>query len=274
MNQLIIIVLFNKKIKDLSIFSEVLNKATDIFIYDNSPEAQIVPNILNANISYEHDSNNSGVSCAYNKGAKKAKELGKESILVLDQDTNFKLHYLEEYLSLYNQYGNDYIYAPIISDTLNTKIYSPSYLKNFIGKALPINEFEYRKRYSLIDKSIINSGLMIPLAIFEQIGGYNEKIKLDFSDIYFIEKYKEINIDIILLDIYIKHSISGDEGKNYEAEMHRFKYYCNGAKELSRTLSKATAWSATRRMLRLVQKYRSLKPIFIYRDYYLGDKIV
>ena len=268
---ILIIVLYNKSIKDLPIFQEALEKETDIYIFDNSPDYQTIPDIPNANIIYKHDKNNPGVSRAYNEGALKAKELKNEVILVLDQDTSFKFQYLEKYLLLYSQYGYDYIYAPIISDQSNTKIYSPSYMKNFIGKALPINEFEYIEKYNLTDKSAINSGLMIPLPLFEKIGGFNEKIKLDFSDIYFIEKYKEVNIDIILLDIYIEHSISGDEGKNYEAEMHRFKYYCNGAKELSTSLSKSTLWTATRRMLRLVQKYYSLKPIGIYMNYYLGN---
>ena len=272
---LVIIVIYNKSIHDLNLIQNINennDKDLDIFIYDNSPNPQNIPTIDGINIYYEHDKKNSGVSRAYNQGAVKAQELGKDIILLLDQDTNFRFQYLKKYLLLYNQYGNEYIYAPIISDQSNTKIYSPSYMQNFVGKALPINEFEYMEKYNLTDKSAINSGLMLPLTAFKKIGGFNEKIKLDFSDIYFIEKYKTINIDIILLDIYIEHSISGDEGKNYGTEMHRYKYYCNGAKELSSSLSTSTVWTVTRRMLRLVQKYSSLKPISIYINYYLGNK--
>ena len=47
---------------------------------------------------------------------------------------------------------------------------------------------------------------MIPLEMFKKIGG--------FSDIYFIEKYKELNSKIVLVDVSLIHSISGDEGKD------------------------------------------------------------
>jgi len=272
MKILIIIVLYNKKIEDLFIFKEALEEETDLFIYDNSPKAQTVPIIHNAHILYEHNKTNPGVSVAYNRGIKRAKELEKDTVLLLDHDTIFTMEYAKLYQIQYMQYRDNYIYAPIISDVDKNKIYSPALLTHFIGKAIPFNNFKFESIYNLSGKSVINSGLMIPLTIFEKIGGFNEKIKLDFSDIYFIEKYKELNIDIILLDIYIEHSISGDEGKNYKAEMHRFKYYCNGAQELSKSLSQSTFLTATRRMLRLVQKYYSIKPIHIYINYYLGNK--
>ena len=275
MNQLIIIVIYNKKIKNLTIFREEIQELTDIFIYDNSPTPQELPDIGNVSFFYEHDANNSGVSRAYNRGFLKAKELNKDTVLLLDHDTIFRRKYLELYEKQYAIYGDDYLYAPIISDSNKIKIYSPAMLNHFIGKAIPFDDFEAETMYDLTDKSVINSGLMIPLPMFEKIGGFNEKLKLDFSDIYFIEKYKELNSEIILINLYIKHSISGDEGKNYKVELSRFRYYCNGAREFSKSIDKkSTLVSLTRRMLRLILKYRSLKPIYIYTNYYLGDKIV
>lgn len=272
---LIVIVIYKKSIHDLTLIKDITKNSDtniDIFIYDNSPIPQEVPLIDNVNIYYEHNVNNPGVSQAYNKGASKAKSLKKDLILVLDQDTNFIFEYIEKYIIAFNKYQNNYLYAPIVCDGAMTKVYSPAFLNSFIGKVQLFDNFTFNEKYNLNNKSVINSGLMIPLSLFEKISGFNDKIKLDFSDVYFIEKYKELNAEIILIDIYLKHSISGDEGKNYEAEMHRFKYYCNGAKELSKSLSQSTTWSVFRRMLRLIQKHYSLKPISVYLGYYLGER--
>lgn len=269
MNLLISIVIYNKKISDLTILKNLPTETIDVFIYDNSKLPQEVPVFENVNIYYEHDENNSGVSRAYNQAYKKAKELNKELLLVLDQDSNFELFFIEKYMKMYEIYKNDFLYAPIICDEKKTKIYSPSFMNNFVGKIQFFEDFNYEKTYDLNGKSVINSGLMIPLEIFEQIGGYNEKIKLDFSDVYFIEKYKKFSSKIILIDIYINHSLSGDEGKSYLKEYNRFKYFCSGAKELSLSLNKSTLKVVIRRLIRLIIKYKSFKFIKIFYYYYI-----
>lgn len=274
MNLLISIVIYNKKISDLTILTKIPNINTDIFIYDNSKLPQEVPIFENVNIYYEHDENNSGVSRAYNKAYKKAKELNKELLLILDQDSNFEISYIEQYMKKYEKYGNAYIYAPIVCNEKKTKIYSPAFMSNFVGKVQSFENFFYEETYSLVGKSVINSGLLIPLEIFEKIGGYNEKLKLDFSDIYFIEKYKEFNPKIVLVDVYLKHSISGDEGKDFAREYNRFRYYCSACKEIERALNTSAFWSATRRLIRLVLKYKRLSFIKIYFEYYLKGKAI
>ena len=80
----------------------------------------------------------------------------------------------------------------------------------------------------------------------------------------FIEKYKELNSKIILVDLYLKHSISGDEGKDFNREYNRFKYYCNSAKEIGKSLKKRVFWSPFRRLLRLSLKYKNLKFLKIF----------
>lgn len=274
MNLLISIVVYNKSIKEILLFKSLKNNEDkiNIFIYDNSKIPQEVPTFENINIYYEHDAKNSGVSRAYNRAYKKAKELNRELLLVLDQDSSFELSFVEQYMKMYRIYKNDYIYAPIVCDEKKTKIYSPAFMSNFVGKVQSFEDFFYEETYSLVGKSIINSGLMIPLKIFEKIGGYNEKLKLDFSDVYFIEKYKKLNPKIVLVDVYLKHSISGDEGKDFSREYNRFRYYCNACKEIERALHTSAFWSASRRLIRLVLKYKTLSFIKIYFEYYLKGK--
>lgn len=269
---LISIVIYNKEISDLMILKNLSNETIDIFIYDNSKFPQDIPTFENVNIYYEHDENNSGVSRAYNQAYKKAKELNKILLLVLDQDSSFELSFIEQYMKMYQVYKNDYIYAPIVCDEKKTKIYSPAFMSNFVGKTQFSENFLYEETYSLAGKSVINSGLMIPLKMFEKIGGYNEKLRLDFSDIYFIEKYKELNPKIVLVDVYLKHSISGDEGKDFTREYSRFRYYCSASKEIGNSLNTLVFWSPFRRLVRLTIKYKNTKFIKIFYDYYLKGK--
>jgi len=272
-NILLTVVVYNKVFTDINIVSAILYNETniDVFIYDNSDdEVFISKNKENSSlVHYVHDKSNPGVSTAYNKAFQYAKENNKTAVLLLDQDTYFDHDWLSCYINKYNEYGEGYIYAPIITDADAKKVYSPSYMKSFIGKVSSTHDFNYCETYSLVDKSVINSGLLIPLHIFDRVGSYNERIKLDFSDIYFIEKYKEINKNIILIDLYMKHSLSGDEGANFIAEMKRFPYYCNGAVELSTSLNKSTLLTILRRTARLVIKYRSIIPFLLFYKYYI-----
>jgi GT2 family glycosyltransferase len=270
------VVLYNKSISDLPLLKSLAGSGAkiDLFVYDNSRLAQKVPGLQNANIYYEHDEKNSGVSRAYNQAYKKAKALNKSLLLVLDQDSAFEIGFLHAYMQMYRKYGQAYLYAPIVTNPSSTKIYSPALLRHFVGKTRDAEQFTYEETYSLNGKSVINSGLMIPLRIFEEIGGYNEALKLDFSDVYFIEKYKNTHPKIVLVNIRLKHSISGDEAKDFDKEHHRFKHYCSASRELERSLKTRVLWSPLRRALRLTQKYKSLKFIKTLYAYYIKGKTI
>ncbi len=274
MNDLmLIIVIYNTKISDLYLINKKNNNANiDVFIYDNSMQEQIVPEIDGINCYYIHDKKNAGVSKGYNVGIEKAKELNKKYVILLDQDSNISCSDFEKYTLMYNKYGDDYLYTPIMYH--KDKIYSPGCINYFAGKVQDLNKFMYREVYSLEDKSLINSGLLIPLKIIDLIGNFNENIKLDFSDFYFIEKYKKFNTNVILLNLYVKHSLSGDKSNNYLKEMSRYKYYCNGAKYFNISSGNFRLFAVFRRMLRLIVKYKSVKPIYIFAFYFIGSKRV
>jgi GT2 family glycosyltransferase len=266
-NLLVVIVLHEKKISEINFLEKIKSSDInlDILVYDNSLLPQGCDGL---GLTYYHDSTNPGVSTAYNNAFSYANKKNKSAVL-LDQDTSFEPENIHSYLEMYSKYGEDYIYAPIITDSDFKKIYSPSHMNFFVGKALNIDKLNYTVIYNLSQKSVINSGLLVPLSIYDKIGGYNNKIKLDFSDIYFVEKYKEINKNIILINLHIKHSLSGDEGINFVAEMNRFPYYCIGAMELSKSLNKSTLWTILRRTSRLVIKYRSISPFLLFFKYYI-----
>lgn len=265
MKLLIVIVIYNKSIKDLGYLDSL--KSADILIYDNSINPQLVP----SNIFYHHNQNNGGVSMAYNYAIELAKKLYKDYLIFLDQDTSFDQKILETYFKFADKFGKDYIYAPIVKN--GERIYSPFIEGKFKNYPQNLNTFNYKNVYSLDGKSLVNSGMMVSIDIINNIGTFNEKIKLDFSDIYFIEKYKKQYSEVIIMEVYLEHKLSGDEGKNKQKELMRFKYYCNGAKEFQITTSDIQRVNRLVffRMLRLISKYKTLAPISIYRKYFLGD---
>jgi len=274
MKLLIILVLYKKKLSEIPLIMDenVIGDDIDIYIHDNSPIAQSFPE--RDNLIYFHSGDNKGVSYAYNCGFDIAIKNNKDCVLLLDQDTTFKVKYLVEYDFAYKKYANKFIYAPCICDAQKSKQYSPAGMNNFVGHILPYKKITSSQHHILDGYSAINSGLMIPLSIYQNIGGYNENIPLDFSDIYFIEKYKKIKKHLMLLPIEIVHSLSGDEGYDKERELYRFKFYCVGARELAKSVEKNTLYTVIRRMIRLVVKYRTLNPLATVAKYYLSDGLL
>lgn len=266
MNILIIVVVYNRLIDEIKYLKNIKN--AEILIYDNS----VNPQIPSLNLYYYHNENNGGVSMAYNYGIDLAIKLQKDFLILLDQDTNFDEQILKTYHWYANEFGKGYIYAPIVKN--GSKIYSPFIEGKFKNFPQNMNDFNFKNIYSVGGKSLINSGLMISLDIINDIGAFNEKIKLDFSDTYFVEKYKKQFSEVILMDVYLEHKLSGDEGRNKQKELMRFKYYCNGAKVFKNTTSDIQRVDRLVffRMLRLITKYKTLAPISICRKYFLGEK--
>ncbi|MCS6209211.1 glycosyltransferase [Shewanella baltica] len=275
---LIVVVVYNRSIENVKIISKVLNShfGIELYIYDNSlvPDVSFSTEVADRQCRYISDPSNSGVSKAYNLAFEYAISKDKHYVLILDQDSQFELAFLERYFDAVQQYGVSFIYSPLVCDAAKTKIYSPAKLNNFVGHS---EVYEKKLAPVIVDisnRSVINSGLMIPVSIFSKIGGYNNKIKLDFSDVYFIEIYKIFNKSVVLVDVELLHSLSGDEGPKFLTEMKRFPYYCIGALELTKSLNKSTLWTVLRRTVRLVIKYRNFSPILLFFKYYVkGENI-
>jgi len=202
----------------------------DIVAYDNSPEPSYENKACfeNWNIHYIHDRLNPGVSKAYNEGFKIGKELNKKWLLLLDQDTIFPQDALIKYFDAMNSHKNSVLFAPVL--IVNNKIYSPSryYLKRgFHLKSIKVGLNTIR------NKTLLNSGMCISLAAFEKIGGFNEKVKLYFSDLNFIDKYRRHYTGFIVLDTICEHKMFTIENKNGQSQLRRFIYFCEGARNSS-----------------------------------------
>ena len=232
---LFILVLYEKALNDSESFNAIqkqlaeFEERSDFLVYDNSINRQQIATYSKINIEYVHDSSNSGISYAYNVGAKYANHLKKKWIILLDQDTEFEKNYIKSTIDSIMKNPEMKIFAPILKIGSN-KLFSPCTFK--FNRGFLIKSIEPGIK-SLQEFSPVNSGMIINLNLFNEVGGYNERVKLDFSDFQFIEKVKKK-----ISDFYVLPSESFQNFSDVEKDViklnKRFFYYCEGAKNFER----------------------------------------
>ncbi len=194
-----------------------------IYIYDNTdqPQWQLekVNPLINQSIFYFHNPENPGLSVAYNFLARKAMEDGMKWIVLLDQDTSLPPDAAAHYTTAAVQKEDVYLKAPVLK--VGNNIFSPH--RYFLMRSIPLKNIT-SKVYSLNDIRVINSGMMIYLPFFFKTGGYNESIKLDFTDFQFLARAKKYTGNIELLPIICQQNFSHDE-QDLERALVRYRIY-------------------------------------------------
>jgi len=229
---LIIIVIYKIPLDDCESFQSVLairhgKSKLNVFIYDNSPTSQQIKNYEGLAITYFHDSKNSGVSKAYNAGAERAKTNGQEWVLLLDQDTHLPNSILSAYHLAINDNPDINLFVPVLK-LQNARIFSPSRYRFKRGFFLDSIKPGI---HSLFNLAPVNSGMMIRIEAFFRVGGYNEKVKLDFADFQFIERFRKSFAEFYVLNIECEQDFS-DDNSSSESQSVRFRFYCEGAKNI------------------------------------------
>lgn len=191
-----------------------------VFIFDNS-EVDFDTNIQeNSSVVYIRNKANPGLSVAYNTMASIAISMGYEWLILLDQDSSLPSNAIVEYIASVNRTSNSsLIRVPLIM--VNSFVFSPLrviFIKSLKRKNLPCGTYPFSKFV------IINSGIMLSLAFYKQIGGYDERIKLDFTDIEFIERAALIYPKFEVLPINIKHDYSF-HSNDIDSAMLRYRQY-------------------------------------------------
>ena len=204
----------------------------DLVIYDNSP-VSIEPDPLTSerfNITYIHDPANPGVSTAYNVAAEIGRKLGKEWLILFDQDTTFPDDILKTYVNTISIHPGEKLFAPLMI-TGDNKAVSPCRFS--INKGFSTTNFSTGKR-SLDGHSLINCGLCIKLEAFYKINGYDPEFKLDYSDHDFVSRYKKnINSEVVVLNTRVKHMLSAKQLNSLESDQSRFIYFRDALRRYS-----------------------------------------
>lgn len=243
---LIIIVTYKQEYDQCATFRSLVENLCDkyksdvfLYIYDNSPSKyendSLHSNKIDRkiNVIYNHDAQNSGLGVAYNSGAILAEDTGKKWLLLLDQDTNFSGGILENYFEAVISNKQIDIFAPTLFSK-NNRLISPS--KYFLKRGFALS-YVPTGITSLKSITPINSGLLISLKLFNQVGGYDEKIKLDFSDHVFMDKIRKIRNSFYVIPCNSIHNLSSINLGALDNELVRFRFFCEGARNASKNIS-------------------------------------
>ncbi len=232
---LFVIVLYKRRPEMAGSFQSLLEMKEhlperSIFIYDNSPgddpgtETSVVQD---SRVTYTRSPENFGVSRAYNTAARLATSLDKKWLLLLDQDTRFEGIFLEKLLEATSFFPDVAAFAPIVRDAKG--IVSPFVWS--MGRGWRIKHCS--ERLSLEIYRFINSGLLIERAAFLKAGGYDEGAPLDFSDIAFGEKLRQVCSTFNVVESNLVTSFSGSSKLSTQDALARFRFFCQGGIRMS-----------------------------------------
>lgn len=218
----IIIVLYKVRINDSTAFNCLKKQLTDekVLFYDNSPESDKTIS-SDDKIFYINDKTNPGVSKAYNEGAKFLKSIGCEWVVLLDQDTFLPDNFISVYIDAIMSEKSK-LYCPSVKLQGEDFFISPGPIKI---KRVVANGRKYSGSLTLQKYAAINSGLLICIDAFDECGGYNENVPLDFSDFQFFDNFSRYNDIFLTLDIELEQDLSGAK-HDFDSLYSRFRIYC------------------------------------------------
>lgn len=228
MKVLCVIVLFNRSLEN-SVSFQTLVKGTlsdeiQLYIHDNSPKPMHSENDFQDNsfIYYISDTTNSGVSTGYNRASVFAARNGFTHLLLLDQDSTFdNCDYIQECIDKANQMPYIKLFVPQVITISGCPI-SPTRL---IFKIPTVFSFQSDREYPIKSMGIINSGMFVDVSALKNVGGYNEKVFLDYSDYQFIDKLSRYYHTFYIVNRKLIQDFS-DEETDSNKLFQRFKLFC------------------------------------------------
>lgn len=264
---LIVTVIYNQKITDSNVYKTLLSEEEDVYIYDNSPVAQLTNN-LPANWIYVSDPSNPGLSTAYNNAAGYASRNGYDWLLISDQDTIYPPDALDRYRWYIGKYLSSRMFITKVKISDNnylSPVRSRLYFARTSHKLPPLEEINLNKY------AVINSGILVTTDSFLSCGGYNDNVFLDFSDFQFIERFGNLYKTAYVTDIICQQDFSNISDTT-EKKLDRFELFClslKGYECIKKTNIIFIHMAVLRRAIALSIKIKSLKPIKIFLSRYI-----
>ena len=251
-NIVAVVVIYEEQLMDTKTYQSFLGQGNIPFlVYDNSKQAQPVD--LKEKSRYIHDSSNGGVSKAYNRAIQWAQEISATHLLLLDSDSSFPENALKVYQEEVLKNENFIILPELISS--ERKI-SPFYFNNGkarYGEGIEVGAIKLGKILA------INSASLLPLSILSEEKVFNEKLPLDWSDIYFFRKMGKQGVKAAHISLKVRHKLSDHELKTIESSQYRFKLLRKGIPEVSDNTSEKIQmyWWLLLKTVKLSWQYRS-----------------
>jgi len=252
-----VVVVFNVDYHECNVFRSLLShwSTVDVVLYDNSPEP-INRQYESGTLHYISDPSNGGVSAAYNVGASIADDIGATHLLLLDHDTTFEPDYIGKLTEAIRQYPEERLFVPQVILADGTP-FSPFIVGRFGSKGIIANEGTNRLGKMLP----VNSGACVELTAFNEVEGYNPKIRLDFADFDFFGRLAERHSSFIVVGSTARQSFSNEE-TDVSRLLSRYRFYLEGAKAAQ--LDSRLKWHILRHTIALTMRTRSLEFLKLY----------
>jgi GT2 family glycosyltransferase len=229
-----IIVLYNLNLEDSITFlslsksfkSSRINQKLTFYVYDNSRIAQSITHLTDdfLDIVYFHDATNSGISAAFNYFALFAQKNKFDWLILLDQDTEFPINAFNCFFTLILKEPGCSLFVPQLITNKGLVISPSKYFmrRGFIPKTIKEGYIDSKKY------TPFNSGILIKVDLFLSVGGYDEKVPLDYSDFAFMQRVKK-NVDAFyVLELKAVHNFSGLIKQNFGVALFRYDSLCKG----------------------------------------------
>lgn len=270
-NQILyVIVIYNSELEDCPSYKSFLKELGGkdfIFIWDNSKEAHTI-NLNHSLFKYTHCPENLGVSEAYNQACHFALKNGFTFLLLLDQDTQLPSNSIDYYKQMAEELDDSKCAIPKIYS--GGQLISPFRIINLKPTKLSPKTI-HKKELKSGSFSAINSGVLISAQAIKETGFFNSHLKLDWSDVDFFLRFKG---QLKLMSLSLKHQLSIHEKRSLSTKLNRYRYYCEGAKEMARVHNGfiRLGYISLRHGMKLTLLSFSPRFIFTWFNYYLGNK--
>lgn len=222
---LVVIVLFKQSLEECSTFrslSEAFANARvrpSIFAFDNSPQG-LPPSVVGWRVHYISSPKNVGVAKAYNTASEYALQHHLNWLLLLDQDTTLPHDFLSKYQDSVQAYPDHRFFVPMVHDRRG--VLSPFRFRGGAGQR--VRQMKPGV-YPLNSLSVINSGMLISSILFRSIGGFDQRLPLDFSDIAFVSKLKKSQDHLVVVNLHLHQDFSGSSVASSASSLERFRQY-------------------------------------------------
>jgi rhamnosyltransferase len=190
-----------KAVENILTYASQLNK---LYVFDNSSSSsmEVTKDLADLKIPVEFitTGTNEGISKRLNEAAHKAIQEGYDFLLTMDQDSSFELGVLVQYLQMVDDYDKDKV---------------AQFGVNCDPKHIPISAIPFNA------DSLITSGTILNLAIFQKLGNFDEKLFIDFVDVEYSLRASYMGYqNVIFTNIIMKHAIGylklGRSFKNFK----------------------------------------------------------
>lgn len=231
---LVVIVLYRSTLAESSAYQSIAKAFAHFLNGDNQVDLVIVnngPTYVDCQadgavfrLHYIEQLDNPGVSKAYNLAGQLAGRLQKQWLLVLDQDTVLPTNFWDSYNESIDRYPTTPIHAPKLWS--GDVLISPCKYRFYRGTLLPTNILP--GLHSMKGRNVLNSGLLIRVEAFHAVGGYNESVRLYFSDFVFFDRIKTKHATFAVVNVDLIHDLSSTDYSSQKVASERFLLYCQG----------------------------------------------